>query len=205
MSTPASHPTSSPIGVLALQGSFPLHTRALNRLGATTRLVRKVEHLNGLAALVLPGGESTVMSNLASAYGLFDALRAAAERGLPMMGTCAGAIFLGLGDDPPRLGVAPLNFERNAYGRQVDSFTRDVESQLFEPPFHGIFVRAPRITLADDGVPTGVEVVGTAGDDPVLVQCGSLLLATFHPELTDDLRVHAYFLSLCSSDSTPIC
>lgn len=194
-----SQPPNPLVGVLALQGSFPLHARCLRRLGAEVRFVRKREHLDGLAALVLPGGESTVMSNLATAYGLFDDLRDAALQGLPMMGTCAGAIFLGLGDNPPRLGVVPVHLQRNAYGRQVDSFTHEVDSQLFDAPFHGVFIRAPRIDLPANTATTGIEILGTVRGEPVLIQCGSLLLATFHPELTDDLRIHRYFLELCSA------
>ena len=185
------------VGILALQGSFHLHRKALERLGAPTRLVRRPEHLDGLSGLVIPGGESTVMSLLARKYELFDGLRDAVRSGLPALGTCAGAILLGQGDgEPPCLGVAPIRLERNAYGSQIESFAADLQLGLFpdEEPFHGVFIRAPMIVESGD---PGVQILGRYEGKAVLAQAGAIVLATFHPELTDDLRLHRYFLTLC--------
>ena len=185
------------VGILALQGSFHLHRKALERLGAPTRLVRRPEHLDGLSGLVIPGGESTVMSLLARKYDLFEALRDAVRSGLPALGTCAGAILLGQGDgEPPCLEVAPIRLERNAYGSQIESFAAELRLELFpgEEPFHGIFIRAPVIIESDD---PGVQILGRHDGRAVLARAGAIVLATFHPELTDDLRLHRYFLTLC--------
>lgn len=180
-----------PVGVLALQGSFALHARCLERLGAASRLVRRAEDLDGVSALILPGGESTTQSLLARQDGLFDVLREKALRGLPMFGTCAGAILLGRGDGiPRRLEAAPVWLVRNAYGTQIDSFTASLRLEPFSEPFRGIFIRAPKIVRWEGGA----EVLGEWGGSPVLVAWERVLLATFHPELTEDLRVHEYFL-----------
>lgn len=191
----AAHGSMPTLGVLALQGSFDLHVRMLQRLGATTRTVVKPADLDGIDGLVLPGGESTVLARLAREYGLFEPLKAAGAAGLPLFGTCAGAIFLGSGGDlPPRLELTPIVFERNAYGRQLDSFTTALELTPFGTSFHGVFIRAPRCRIPPG---TKARVLGTHEGDPVLVESGNLLLATFHPELTDDPRVHQYFLERC--------
>lgn len=185
------------VGILALQGSFHLHRKALERLGAPTRLVRRPGHLDGLSGLVIPGGESTVMSLLARKYDLFEALRDAVRSGLPALGTCAGAILLGQGDgEPPCLGVAPIRLERNAYGSQIESFAAELRLELFpgEEPFHGVFIRAPVIIESDE---PGVQILGRHDGRAVLARAGAIVLATFHPELTDDLRLHRYFLTLC--------
>ena len=182
------------IGVLALQGSFPLHIGALERLGVEGRRVRTPAHLDGISALVIPGGESTVMSLLARKYGLFEPLRRLARDGLPMMGTCAGAILLGRGSgDPPRLEAAPVELVRNAYGTQVDSFTAPLDLDPLASPFRGIFIRAPKIVPPAIG--GEVQVLGAHEGDPVMAQWGKILLTTFHPELTEDTRVHEYFLA----------
>lgn len=173
------------IGVLALQGAFREHARALERLGADVREVRLPDELEGLDGLVIPGGESTTMARVAALYGLDDALRAF-ER--PILGTCAGMILL----DREHLGLADLVVERNAYGRQVWSFETDVELAGDPTPMRGVFIRAPRIVELG----AGVEVLGRVGDEPVLVRDGRLLLASFHPELTDDVRAHRLFLEL---------
>ena len=173
------------IGVLALQGAFREHAQVLRRLGAEVVAVRLPEELEGLDGLVIPGGESTTIARLAEEYGLDDAIRAFAE---PILGTCAGMIVL----DREHLGVADLEVERNAYGRQVRSFEADVELAGEERPLRGVFIRAPRIREAG----AGIEVLGTLDGEPVLVRDGRLLLASFHPELTDDTRVHERFLEL---------
>jgi len=173
------------IGVLALQGDFREHAHALARLGAEVVEVRLPADLEGLDGLVIPGGESTTIMRLACLYGLDEAIRD--YRG-PIFGTCAGMIVL----DREHLGVADLEVERNAYGRQVRSFEANVELVGDGPPVRGVFIRAPRIrALGSD-----VEVLGELDGEPVLVRDGRFLLASFHPELTDDLRVHELFLEI---------
>ncbi len=173
------------IGVLALQGAFREHAQMLRRLGAEVVEVRLPEELEGLDGLVIPGGESTTIMRLARIYGLDDAIREYRE---PIFGTCAGMIVL----DREHLGLADLVVDRNAYGRQVRSFEADVELAGEERPVHGVFIRAPRIRDAG----ADVEVLGELDGEPVLVREGRLLLASFHPELTDDPRVHELFLSM---------
>jgi len=172
----------------------------LERLGAATRFVRRGEELDNLDGLVLPGGESTVFSKLSREFGIFDRLRQEAAASLPLFGTCAGAIFLGSGDkETPGLDVAPIALERNAYGRQVDSFERELVLDLqdeSDDPFLCIFIRAPRILATDDPTAEHIEVLGRDGNDAVLVRAQNILLSTFHPELTEDNRVHRYFLTL---------
>lgn len=178
------------IGVLALQGAFREHAKSLRSLGAEVVEARKPEDLEGLDGLVIPGGESTTMMQLAELYGLDEAIRSFDGA---VFGTCAGMILL----DRGHLGLADLEVDRNAYGRQVWSFEADVDLAGDDLPLHGVFIRAPRIRdLGPD-----VEVVGELGEEPVLVRDGRLLLATFHPELTDDLRVHALFLDLVREES----
>ncbi|GIW71780.1 MAG: pyridoxal 5'-phosphate synthase subunit PdxT [Planctomycetota bacterium] len=206
-------------GVLAVQGSFAAHARALARLGVEPRLVRRAEDLEGLRYLILPGGESTVLSHFLEQQGFGAALAARLGSGeLAALGTCAGAILLGrepagggprTGRQPVRLGLAPVEVERNAYGRQLDSFRGPVElagsfaafaarlaaepSPRAAPPperFEGVFIRAPRfVALGPE-----VEVLGRHGGEPVLVRWRRLVLAAFHPELTADLRLHRYLL-----------
>jgi pyridoxal 5'-phosphate synthase pdxT subunit len=173
------------VGVLALQGAFREHAQMLRSLGADVLEVRLPEELEGLDGLVIPGGESTAIMRLARIYGLDEAIRR--YRG-PILGTCAGMIVL----DRDHLALADLEVDRNAYGRQVRSFEADVELAGDERPLHGVFIRAPRIR--DLG--SAVEVLGELGGEPVLVRDGRLLLASFHPELTDDARVHELFLDL---------
>jgi 5'-phosphate synthase pdxT subunit len=173
------------IGVLALQGAFREHARALRTLGAEVVEVRRAEELDGLDGLVIPGGESTTMMRLADLYGLDGALERFSG---VVLGTCAGMIVL----DRNHLGLADLEVDRNAYGRQVWSFEADVALKGDELPLRGVFIRAPRIR--DLG--PGVEVLGELDGEPVLVRDGRLVLASFHPELTDDLRVHALFLTM---------
>jgi 5'-phosphate synthase pdxT subunit len=180
------------IGVLALQGAFREHVRSLERLGAEAVEVRKPGDLDGLDGLVIPGGESTTIVQLAELYGLDEAIRSFPA---PIFGTCAGMIVL----DREHLGLADLEVDRNAYGRQVWSFEADIALAGDEIPLHGVFIRAPRVRELGPGV----EVVGELGEEPVLVRDGRLLLATFHPELTDDLRVHARFLDLVRAEHTP--
>jgi 5'-phosphate synthase pdxT subunit len=170
---------------LALQGAFREHARVLRSLGADVVEVRQPGELDGLDGLVIPGGESTTIVRLASLYGLDEAIRAYAG---PVLGTCAGMIVL----DRDHLGLADLVVDRNAYGRQVRSFEAQVSLEGDERPLEGVFIRAPRIRELGPGV----EVLGELDGEPVLVRDGRLLLASFHPELTDDTRVHELFLDL---------
>jgi 5'-phosphate synthase pdxT subunit len=176
------------IGVLALQGAFREHARALRRAGAEVVEVRLPDHLDGLDGLdglVIPGGESTTIMKLAAIYGLDDAIR---EFDRPIFGTCAGMIVL----DRRHLGLADLEVARNAYGRQVASFESDLDLGDGGGPFRGVFIRAPRVR----DVGPGVEVLAEHEGEPVLLRDGRILVAAFHPELTDDPRIHERFLEL---------
>ena len=173
------------IGVLALQGAFREHARALRAAGGEVVEVRLPSHLDGLDGLVIPGGESTTMTKLAALYGLDEAIR---EFRRPIFGTCAGMILL----DRAHLGLADLEVVRNAYGRQVASFEADLRLQGDSEPFRGIFIRAPRVR----DVGPEVEVLAELDGEPVLLRDGNVLVAAFHPELTDDPRVHERFLEL---------
>jgi 5'-phosphate synthase pdxT subunit len=173
------------IGVLALQGNFREHAAMLRRLGAEAVEVRKPEQLEGLDGLVIPGGESTAIMRLMRLYGIDQALRHFAE---PVFGTCAGMILL----DRRHLGLVDLVVDRNAYGRQVASFEADLELDGEDRPLRGVFIRAPRVR--DLG--PEVEVLAEHDGEPVLVREGRFLVASFHPELTDDTRVHERFLNL---------
>ena len=177
------------IGVLAVQGNFREHAAMLRRLGAQVVEVRKPEQLDGLDGLVIPGGESTTFMRLMQLYGLDEAVRRF-ER--PVFGTCAGMIVL----DRDHLGLVDLLVDRNAYGRQVASFEADLELADGEP-LRGVFIRAPRVReLGPD-----VEVLAEHDGEPVLVRDGRFLVASFHPELTDDTRVHERFLALVEEET----
>ncbi len=185
------------VGVLALQGAFAEHAAALSALGADVVLVRQPRHLDGLDGLIIPGGESTTIARLMALYGLTAALKEKASQGFPVFGTCAGLILLAkkvpnLDRDP--LGVLDIHVLRNAYGRQVDSFETQVPvSALGTEPFPAVFIRAPVI----EDVGPSVEVLARLDSGPpVVVRQGNLLGTTFHPELTCDRRLHAYFLRM---------
>jgi pyridoxal 5'-phosphate synthase pdxT subunit len=173
------------IGVLAVQGNFREHAAVLRRLGADVVEVRKAEQLDGLDGLVIPGGESTAITRLMRLYGLEDAIRRF-ER--PVLGTCAGMILL----DRDHLGLVDLSLARNAYGRQVASFEADLQLAGEADSLRGIFIRAPRVAEAGPDV----EVLAELDGEPVLLRQGRFLVASFHPELTDDTRVHERFLDL---------
>jgi len=173
------------IGVLAVQGNFREHEAVLRRLGADPVEVRLPEQLDGLDGLVIPGGESTTMMRLMGLYGLDDAIRAFDR---PIFGTCAGMIVL----DRERLGLIDLEVERNAFGRQVASFEAPLEIAGDDEPFTAVFIRAPWVAEAGPNVAILAEVDG----HPVLAREGRILVASFHPELTDDTRVHERFLQL---------
>jgi 5'-phosphate synthase pdxT subunit len=177
------------IGVLALQGNFREHAAALERLGADVVEVRLPQELEGLDGLVLPGGESTAMARLMRLYGLEEAIR---RFRAPVLGTCAGMILL----DRAHLGLVDVEVARNAYGRQVASFEADLQLEGEEEPLRGVFIRAPRV--ADVG--PNVEVLAEHDGEPVLLREGRFLVASFHPELTDDPRVHERFLELVGEE-----
>lgn len=184
------------VGVLALQGAFREHVQALQRVGADAIEVRTPDELAGLDGIVLPGGESTTMDLLLGSSGLRQPLAAAVGGGLPVFGTCAGLILLASdiedGVEGQRtLGALDVTALRNGYGRQVRSFESAVTLAGDDQPMTGVFIRAPRITRVGEGV----EVVGRLGEEPVAVRSGSIMAATFHPELTDDDRLHGIFLA----------
>jgi 5'-phosphate synthase pdxT subunit len=184
------------IGVLALQGDFDAHRRRLEELGAKVVLVKKPDQLDEIDGLVIPGGESGTFLKLLGDKG-FEKLRQFV-RLRPTFGTCAGAILLASHVENPKqsgLGALNITIRRNAYGRQIDSSIR--EGKLFdrdhqESPIEMVFIRAPKIEHVGDGV----EVLATEGEDPVVVRQGKTMAATFHPELSDDTRVHQAFLDL---------
>ena len=171
------------VGVLAVQGNFREHAAMLRRLGADVVEVRKPEQLDGLDGLVVPGGESTTFMRLMRLYGLDEAVRTFAG---PIFGTCAGMIVL----DRNHLGLMDIEVERNAYGRQVASFEADLHLADDERPLRGVFIRAPRVR----DVGPDVEVLAEHDGEPVLVRQGRFLAAAFHPELTEDTRIHERFL-----------
>jgi 5'-phosphate synthase pdxT subunit len=175
------------VGVLALQGDFQAHGRVLRRLGATVREVRVVADLDGIDALVIPGGESTTMTLGVQREGLAEPIATLAGDGLPMLGSCAGLIML----DRAHLGVMDIVAERNAFGRQIKSFEADIDvAGLSGGPLHGVFIRAPWI--AEHG--PAVEVLAEVDGHPVAAREGDLLAVAFHSELSDDDRVHELLL-----------
>jgi 5'-phosphate synthase pdxT subunit len=181
------------VGVLALQGDFAAHQAALRRVGSEAVPVRKADHLAGLDALVLPGGESTAMLHGIAREGLEPGLRAFLASGRPVLGTCAGAILLAHRVTRPAqcsLGALDVDVERNAYGTQLDSFSVALDAASAFPGLRAVLIRAPRITR----VGPGVEVLARVRGDPVLVRSGTTWAATFHPELGDDDRVLAAWL-----------
>jgi 5'-phosphate synthase pdxT subunit len=178
------------IGVLAVQGNFREHVAMLRELGVDAVEVRLPEQLEGLDGLVIPGGESTAITRLMRLYGLEDAIRRFAE---PVFGTCAGMILL----DRAHLGLVDVDVERNGYGRQVASFEADLALAGEAEPLRGVFIRAPRVTDAGPAV----EVLASHDGSPVLLRQGRFLVASFHPELTGDTRVHERFLDLVREES----
>jgi 5'-phosphate synthase pdxT subunit len=184
------------IGVLALQGDFDAHRKRLEELGAEVVLVKKPEQLDDIDGLVIPGGESGTFLKLLGEAG-FDKLKQFVTT-KPTFGTCAGAILLASEVDNPKqagLGAIDIGIRRNAYGRQVDSSIREgqfVQEKLSQSPIEMVFIRAPKI----ERLGPGVEVIATEGNDPVAVRQGKVMAATFHPELSDDTRVHRAFLDM---------
>ena len=187
-------------GVLGLQGDFAEHLATLDRLGVEGIDVRRPEQLDDIEALIIPGGESTTIGKLASQYGFIDKLKDRVAAGMPVWGTCAGAIFIAkdVPDHPhPLASLMDMTVERNAFGRQIDSFEADLTVRPFgSEPFHAVFIRAPKISR----VGPNVEILATLPDGTVVAaRQGRLLATSFHPELTHDERFHRYFLSLGKS------
>jgi pyridoxal 5'-phosphate synthase pdxT subunit len=179
------------VGVLALQGDFEAHAKILRRLGAAAREVRTPAHLDGLDALIIPGGESTVMTLGIEREGLGEPLRALARSGTPVLGTCAGMIML----DRAHLGVLDIEARRNAFGRQLHSFEADLDvTGVTGGPVHAVFIRAP--WAADTG--PEVEVLAAVEGHPVAVRQGNVLAVSFHPELTGETRLHELLLAAVS-------
>jgi len=184
----------SKIGVLALQGDFREHVRVLDAIDAAPVEVRTPDDLANVDRLVIPGGESTTIGKLAHAYGLVEPIRERARDGMPILGTCAGMIVLAerVIDGEPLFSLLDVTVRRNAYGRQVDSFESDVDVEGIDHPVRGVFIRAPWI----EEIGASVEVLARHEDRPVVLRQGSLLAASFHPELVGEPALHAYFLSL---------
>lgn len=195
------------IGVLGLQGDYLEHLHALRRLGVEAVDVRLPQHLEGIDGLIIPGGESTTIGALAECHRLLEPLRRMAAAGRPIWGTCAGMIFLAkdVGRPQPTLGLMDIRVRRNAFGRQIDSFEVDLEvpalARVGDPrPFYAVFIRAPLI----EAVGPGVEILARLEDGTIVAaQQGGLLATAFHPELTEDLRFHRYFLELVRQASGP--
>lgn len=186
------------VGVLALQGAFAAHSECLQSLGCNTVEVRLPQDLDAVEALVMPGGESSTMSQLLLSSGLFDVIHQRISSGMPVFGTCAGMILLASEildgrSDQRSFSAIDISVRRNAFGRQIDSFESTVETSVGE--FHGVFIRAPRIERVGDDV----EIVGQLNGAPVLVRQNKVLAASFHPELAGDARMHQYFLENMTS------
>lgn len=182
------------IGVLALQGDFLEHINSLHKIGAATREVRLPEDLETINALIIPGGESTTMANLLDSFDLRKPLVARIKKGMPVWGTCAGMILLAsklVQDRPIPLGVMDITVNRNAFGRQIESFETNLEIKGLEKPMHATFIRAPWIVSSGPKV----EVLATLEDGTIVAaRQGNMLATAFHPELTEDTRLHEYFV-----------
>jgi 5'-phosphate synthase pdxT subunit len=186
------------VGVLALQGAFAAHSDCLTSIGVQSIEVRTPQQLGSVDALLMPGGESSTMSQLLESSGLFDPIATRIAEGMPVFGTCAGMILLASEildgrSDQRNFSAIDISVRRNAFGRQVDSFEATINSSVGD--FHGVFIRAPRI----ERVGAQVEVLGSINDEPVLVRQGNVLAASFHPELSNDARLHEYFVSITAN------
>jgi 5'-phosphate synthase pdxT subunit len=182
------------IGVLAIQGDYEAHKARLEQLGAEVMLVRKPEQLDAIDGIVIPGGESSTFLNFLAEHGFLEKLRDFVST-KPTFGTCAGAILLARQvENPPQqsLEAMDIRIRRNAYGRQIDSSIRQAQSKLGDKPLEMVFIRAPKIVSTGKGV----DVLATSGGDPVLVRQGKIMAATFHPELSEDTRVHQEFVKM---------
>ena len=196
MPSAAGNAKTARVGVLGLQGDFAEHLQTLREIGADAVDVRRPEQLDDVDALIIPGGESTTIGKLAERYQIIPKLRERIAAGMPVWGTCAGAIFLAKdvpGHPHPILGAMDISVERNAYGRQLDSFEADLDvRELGDLPYHAVFIRAPKITKTADSVRT---IAALEDGTVVAARQGDLLATSFHPELTPDDRFHRYFLT----------
>jgi 5'-phosphate synthase pdxT subunit len=189
------------IGVLAIQGDYEAHKMRLQQLGAEVTLVRKPEQLDAIDGIVIPGGESSTFLNFLAERGFLEKLRDFVST-KPTFGTCAGAILLARQvENPPQqsLEAMDIRIRRNAYGRQIDSSIRQAQSKLGDKPLEMVFIRAPKIVSTGKGV----EVLARHGGDPVLVRQGKIMAATFHPELSEDTRVHQEFVKMVRNGHRP--
>ena len=188
------------VGVLALQGDFREHVAMLEQLHVEAVEVRTPQELAAVDALVIPGGESTTIGRLASIYGLIEPIAQRCRAGMPVLGTCAGMIFLASStaeNEQPQLGVLDACVRRNAFGRQVDSFEADLDVVGLDEPMHAVFIRAPWMEKIGSDVEVLASAVDTEGEThPVLVRQGSILATSFHPELTADTRLHEMLVAL---------
>ncbi|MGE7828711.1 pyridoxal 5'-phosphate synthase glutaminase subunit PdxT [Paenibacillus sp. NPDC093718] len=189
------------VGVLALQGAVAEHIRSITLAGAEGVPIKKVEQLHGIDGLIIPGGESTTIGKLMRKYDFMDAIRQFSAQGKPIFGTCAGLIVLAeriQGDEEVHLKLMDITVARNAFGRQRESFETDLPVKGIEETVRAVFIRAPLILE----VGAGVEVLSTYKDEIVTARQGHLLAASYHPELTDDYRLHQYFVEMVRSRST---
>jgi len=183
------------IGVLALQGAVAEHIRSIERAGADAVAVKRVEQLGDIDGLIIPGGESTTIGKLMRKYDFMDAIRSFSSQGKPIFGTCAGLIVLAeriQGDEEAHLKLMDITVARNAFGRQRESFETDLKVAGIDEPVRAVFIRAPLILEVGEGV----EVLSTYNDEIVTARQGHLLAASYHPELTDDYRLHEYFIEM---------
>ncbi|WP_410772389.1 pyridoxal 5'-phosphate synthase glutaminase subunit PdxT [Fontibacillus sp. BL9] len=186
------------VGVLALQGAVAEHIRSIESAGAEGVTVKHAGQLDELDGLIIPGGESTTIGKLMRKYQFIDAIRDFASQGKPVFGTCAGLIVMAKeieGGEEAHLGLMDIKVSRNAFGRQRESFETDLEVKGLSEPLRAVFIRAPLIT----GIGEGAEVLSTYKDEIVTARQGHLLVSSFHPELTDDYSLHAYFLEMIKS------
>ena len=194
------------VGVLALQGDFAEHVAVLRRIGVEASEVRTAAELGALDGLILPGGESTTFGRLMQDYRLYEPLRAVVRGGVPVWGTCAGMIMLARSATElpyPTLEALDIEVDRNAYGRQVDSFEADIDiPAIGEVPFHAVFIRAPVVSSVGEGVEVLATFRRSDGEPerPVAVRQGTLMATSFHPEVTNDPRLHRYFVDIVRSE-----
>jgi pyridoxal 5'-phosphate synthase pdxT subunit len=188
-------PSGPSIGILALQGAVREHAASLSQAGAIPVPVKQTEQLSGLDGLIIPGGESTTIGKLMTKYGFIDAIKDLADQGLPIYGTCAGLILVAKRiseGTPPWLGLMDIEARRNAFGRQQESFETPLDIKTFDRPFTGVFIRAPWI----EAVGSEVTVLAEYDGRIVMAEEKNFLVTAFHPELTDDARVHEYFINM---------
>lgn len=183
------------IGVLALQGDFREHCIMLRRLGVEAVEIRKKSDLKDIEGLIIPGGESTTIGNLMIKSGLDSEIKKRYKKGMPIYGTCAGAILLAndiIGSNQPKLSLLDISVLRNSYGRQIDSFETDIKIEGFKKPFHAVFIRAPQIETVRDSI----KILSKYNNKSVMARTDKILVSTFHPELTEDTRIHQYFVKM---------